>query len=102
DGDNKGALIPFTIDTRINFRKGKICPVLNLNAGYSVGVQNSSGLAANPSIGMKLYLTKKIAYIFNIGYKVQQQNVNLPDEYGVEIPRIVNYQFLSLSTGLTF
>jgi len=102
DGDNKGALIPFTVDTRINFRKGKISPVLNLNGGYSVGVQNSSGLAANPSIGMKLYLTKKIAYIFNIGYKVQQQNVKLPDEFGVEIPRIVNYQFLSLSTGLTF
>ncbi len=102
DGDSKGALIPFTIDTRINFKKGKITPVLNLNGGYSVGVQNSSGLAANPSIGLKLYLTKKIAYVFNIGYKVQQQNVKLPDEYGVEIPRIVNYQFLSLSTGLTF
>ena len=103
DGDKKGALIPFTIDTRISFRKGKkLAPVLNLNGGYSVGVQNSSGLAANPSIGMKLYVTKKIAYLFNVGYKVQQQNVKLPDEYGVEIPRIVNYQFLSLSMGLSF
>ncbi len=102
DGDNKGALIPFSIDTRINFRKGKLSPVLNLNAGYSVGVQNSSGLAANPSIGIKLYLTKKVAYLFNIGYKVQQQNVKLPDQYGVDIPRIINYQFLSLSTGLSF
>lgn len=102
DGDNKGALIPFTADTRINFRKGKLSPTLNLNGGYSVGVENSSGLIANPSIGMKLYLTKKIAYLFNIGYKVQQQNVKQPDEYGVDIPRIVNYQFLTLSTGLSF
>lgn len=102
DGDKSGALIPLSIDTRINFRKGKISPTLNLNGGYSVGVENSSGLSANPSIGMKLYLTKKIACLFNIGYKVQQQNVKLPDEYGVDIPRIVNYEFISLSTGLTF
>ncbi len=102
DGDQKGAMIPFTLDARINFKKGKLSPVLNLNGGYSVGVENSSGLAANPSIGIKYYLTKKIAYLFNIGYKVQQQRVMLPDQWGVPVPRIVNYQFLALSTGLTF
>lgn len=102
DGDEKGALMPLMLDARMNFRKGKYAPTLNLNCGYSVGFQNSSGIAANPSIGLKIYLTKKIAYLFNIGYKVQQQNVKKPDEYGKDIPRIVNYQFLSLSTGLSF
>lgn len=102
DGDEKGALMPITLDTRINFRKGKFTPVLNLNGGYSVGFQNSSGLAANPSIGIKIYLTKKIAYLFNMGYKVQQQNVKTLDQYGGTIVRIINYQFFALSTGLSF
>ncbi len=102
DGTKKGALMPLVIDTRINFWKGKFSPVLDLNGGYSVGFQYSSGIAANPSIGMKLYLTNKIAYLFNIGYKVQQLNVKTKDEYGGTIIRIVNYQFFSLSTGLSF
>jgi len=102
DGTKKGALMPITLDTRINFMKGKFSPVLNLNGGYSVGFQNSSGLAANPSVGMKIYLTKKIACLFNIGYKVQQQNVKTIDQYGGSIIRIVNYQFFALSTGLSF
>ena len=102
DGDNKGALIPLSIDSRINFIKNKFTPTFNLNVGYAIGVQNSSGLTANPSVGIKLYLTKKIGLLFNLGYKVQQQNIKRPDQYGVEIPRIVNYQFLSMSTGLFF
>lgn len=102
DGDNKGAMIPLTLDGRMNFKKGKFSPVLNLNMGYSIGVQNSSGLAANPSIGIKYYLSKKTAFLFNLGYKVQQQNIKIPDQYGVPLPRFVNYQFLSVSTGLSF
>ncbi len=102
NGTKKGALMPLMLDARINFLKGKYAPTLNLNCGYSVGFQNSSGIAANPSIGLKIYLTKKIAYLFNMGYKVQQQNVKKPDQYGVNINRIVNYQFFSLSTGLSF
>jgi len=102
DGDEKGALMPLMLDARFNFLKGKYAPTLNLNCGYSVGFQNSSGIAANPSIGFKMYLTKKIAYLFNIGYKVQQQNVKKPDQYGVDVTRIVNYQFFALSTGLSF
>jgi hypothetical protein len=102
DGDSKGAMIPLTIDARMNLKKGKFSPVLNLNGGYSIGVQNSSGLAANPSVGIKYYITKKIAFLFNLGYKVQQQNIKIPDQYGVPLPRFVNYQFLSVSSGLSF
>lgn len=102
DGDNKGALIPLTLDARMNFKKGRFSPVLNLNGGYSIGVENSSGLAANPAVGIKYFLTKKMALLASIGYKVQQQRVLVPDQYNVPVPRLVNYQFLSLSAGLSF
>jgi hypothetical protein len=102
DGDNKGALIPLTLDFRYNFKKGKITPTVNLNGGYSVGVENSSGLAANPSVGMKMFLNKKMALLFNLGYKVQQQTVKQKDQWGGYVNRIVDYQFLSLSAGLSF
>lgn len=102
DGTKKGALVPLTGDVRINFKKGKLSPTLNLNGGYSIGFQNSSGLTANPSIGLRLYLTKKIAFLANIGYKVQQQNVKRWDQYMVLVPRIVNFEYLMINTGLSF
>ncbi len=102
DGKNKGALMPLTVDVRMHYRKGKFSPLFNFNGGYSVGFDNSSGLIANPSIGLRLYLNKHIAYLFSIGYKVQQQRIFEKDEYGGLIPRIENFQFLQLNTGLSF
>lgn len=102
DADKKGAMIPFTLDARMHFKKGKFSPMLNLNGGYSVGIQNSSGLAANPAVGIRYYLSNKMAYVLTLGYKVQQQRVFLPDEYGGLIPRLVNYQFFQINTGLSF
>lgn len=102
DGDKKGAMIPVTLDARMNFKKGKFSPVFNINGGYSIGVENSSGLAANPAVGIKYFLTKKMAFVASLGYKVQQQRVFIADQYGVPLPRLVNYQFLSLSGGLSF
>lgn len=102
DGDNKGALLPLTLDFRYYMKKGKFTPVLNLNGGYSIGVENSSGLAANPSVGIKYFFNNKMAGLFNLGYKVQQQTVPQMDQWGGMVNRIVNYQFLSVSAGLSF
>jgi hypothetical protein len=102
DGTNKGALMPLTADVRMNLRKGKITPTLTLNGGYAVGFQTSSGLTANPTVGVRIYITKKIAFLFNMGYEVLQQNVQEPDQYGVLVPRILNYQYFSMNAGLSF
>lgn len=68
-------LIPVTIDLRATLLKGKTSPTINVNAGYApniLGVKEGGGFVVNPSIGIKTYLSKKTAFFFNLGYKVQQ------------------------------
>ena len=105
--DDSG-LMPITLDSRIMFLNKKFSPVLNLNGGYSVGLNNSGGLYANPSIGLRMFLSKKTALLFNIGYKVQQLTfktvTNYNYYYGQPYTKtsIENFNFLSFSLGVSF
>lgn len=83
--------IPVTIDSRIMFTKNKISPVLNLNGGYAVGVNNSGGFCLNPAAGVRLYLSQNIALLVNMGYKLQQVTFTSR-----------NFSFLTISAGVSF
>ncbi len=99
-------LIPITLDTRIMFSRKKIAPVLNLNGGYAAGVNNSGGFCLNPALGLRIFMTKKAAFIFNLGYKMQQLKItsSVWDVYGnlVKKTKIENFNFLTLSLGVSF
>lgn len=103
--DNSG-LIPITLDSRIMFLKKKVSPVLNINGGYSVGLNNSGGLYANPSIGLRAFLSRKTAFLFNIGYKLQQLTFETIPTYNYYTQQTVksteNFNFLSFSLGVSF
>ena len=68
-------LIPVTVDIRATLRKGKTSPTININAGYAPnvkGFKEGGGFTINPSFGIKTYISRKTAFIFNVGYKIQQ------------------------------
>lgn len=95
-------LIPITLDSRIMFSRKKIAPVLNINGGYSVGVNNSGGACLNPALGLRIFLSKKVAFLFNIGYKAQQLAVTSYDMYYNKKTSVDNFYFLTVSAGVSF
>jgi hypothetical protein len=120
-------LLPITFDARASLLKGRVSPVLTANIGYAVGINNANyklsvggneatppgwwlvegGLVINPQIGIKIYISEHVAYLFNVGYKWQAQEVTLAafDEFG-NVTHIntenVYFQFITISTGFAF
>lgn len=96
-------LMPITFDGRATILKGKVSPVFTANVGYSVGLNDvKGGLIINPQIGVKTYISKSVAYIFNIGYKWQAQEVSYPYTFRSTKTENVYFQFITISTGFTF
>ena len=95
--------VPITLDLRATFLKGKISPVFIANIGYSFGLYKyKSGLVINPQIGIKTYISKNVAYLFNVG-------CNLWNLQYVGNPYITQnnvttayFQFVTFSTGFSF
>jgi len=98
---NSGFL-PITFDSRIMFSRKKVSPVLNINGGYSVGVNNSGGGCLNPAIGLRIFLSKKAAFLFNVGYKTQQIAVTYYDMYNNKHTTVDNIYFITVSAGVSF
>ena len=89
---NSSTLIPISIDSRISFLKGKTSPLISTNVGYAIPRNSSSGtIFFNPQIGIRTYISENIAYLFNIGYKFESYTDS--NDY---------YQYISISTGLSF
>lgn len=114
DAYKSATLLPITIDTRVAFIKGQISPVFTLNAGWAFGLNNApSGFVFNPQFGIKTYISKNVAYLFNVGWKGQNSEVeylaynydsygNMVYPYYVTKTSKVNFQFISISTGFAF
>jgi hypothetical protein len=100
--------LPITFDGRATILKGKISPIFTANIGYAFGLNDSKGgVTFNPQIGIKTYLSKNIAYIFNFGYKLQAQIWDIPitDNVGQSLGTLKSklyYNFISFSTGFSF
>ncbi len=100
--------LPITFDGRATILKGKISPVFTANIGYAVGLNDiKGGLTFNPQIGIKTYISKNVAYLFNVGYKIQTQNweIQITDNSGQNLGTLsstVYYNFISVSTGFAF
>ena len=100
--------LPITFDGRTTILKGKISPVFAANIGYAFGLNDiKGGVTFNPQIGIKTYLSKNIAYIFNFGYKLQAQIWDIPitDNVGQSLGTLKSklyYNFISFSTGFSF
>jgi hypothetical protein len=100
------SLIPITFDARISLLPGKISPVLNFNIGYAAGINGSEGgTLIHPSLGLKIFVSKKIAYFFNLGYKWQKQEVLTGYDYyqyPYNFKHTANLTFITFSTGIVF
>lgn len=110
--------LPISFDARISILKGKFSPVFIANIGYALGLNNvKSGLCINPQIGIRKYISKNIAYLFNFGYKLQPQEITYLQPkyiqtvsggvgsiltYYTNETTTVNYGYLTISTGLSF
>jgi hypothetical protein len=106
DFHEKVVLLPWTIDARIAFLDKRISPVLNLNAGYAIPVYSGyGGLTANPSIGVRCYLSKNLAYLLSVGYKWQSEYAwYYGSNNGVytSATERVFYKYYSITTGVSF
>lgn len=78
DKYERATLAPITLDIRFAKTEGKYGPVINLCGGQSFSIEKaSSGYMINPSVGLRYYISEKIAMIFNLGYKWQEQQLAL-------------------------
>lgn len=104
DKYKNATLLPITVDARSTFLKGKVSPVFTANIGYAVGLNDvSSGLIINPQIGIKTYISRNVAYLFNVGYKWQAQEVTYyTNSYYDTKTENVFFQFITISTGFAF
>jgi hypothetical protein len=111
DKHKNASYIPLTFDVRASILKGVFSPVFNANLGYAIGLNSTEGsIVFNPSIGLKRYIKKDIAYTFNLGMKWIQKEiitgyettVELPDGNGKKLKENRYFQFITISTGISF
>jgi len=117
--------VPLFIDFRLNLPKEHFTPFLSGDFGYSLNLNPSrsgyfqsanfpfkeekGGLLINPAIGVKFFITHKVALNFSIGYKVQQweqiyffytnplYSYDMSHSYNK-----INYQYFNFKIGCTF
>ncbi len=112
DNYQNATLFPITLDSRVTILKGKVSPVFIWNFGYAVGLNDiKGGIIMNPQIGIKTFISKNVAYLFNFGYKLLGQEITYLDGYNYSNPisktpifvtENINLKFLTISTGFAF
>jgi hypothetical protein len=76
--------VPVYLDTKVFFTKTRFAPYLNFDIGYNLnfsdnyfyGSSASNGFIINPSLGLRVALTKKIGLTTTLGYKYLGQSVD--------------------------
>ena len=69
---DKARFIPITFDFRTHLTNTRWSPMINLAAGYAVGIDDlRGGLIINPQIGCQGFISDKVAVFFSVGYKWQ-------------------------------
>ncbi len=101
-------LTPLTLDARITMAKTKIRPVFIINGGYSFGWNGIlGGYVINPQLGFKAYISKKVAFVVNFGYRIQAKWVYIDAPVNHEMyldPEKLKYyyQYSTISAGFSF
>ena len=112
---------PLFLDVRYYPLKKRVTPVIDLGAGYALNWLRSTrstrsttqvsmtkgGALAYSQVGVRIYVSQNVSWIFGLGYRFQQGWSTLPytDANGMEIGEYVRQQyshFFTLKTGLTF
>lgn len=89
-------------DYRLTFLEGRVSPVFIANVGTSIGANDSYGqLLIHPQLGMRVYLSKNVAYLLNFGYKWQQEEITIYGGVNKKV-EIVFFKYVTISTGLSF
>lgn len=100
-------LVPVTFDARATLLKGKTSPTININFGYAPnikGFKEGGGFVVNPSFGVKTYVSRKTAFFFNVGYKIQQGKYDYyaGGDFINKKKATVTYSFINFSLGFAF
>ena len=111
----QSSIFPMFIDFRINFLKRRFSPFVTFSGGYSIfhnydlgnNIENTlkGGLLLSSSVGLKAFVSNKIALNFSVGYRIQQYSYWVSNRYiSNEIigwnKGIWNY--IDIKTGITF
>ncbi len=69
------AFLPLFADLRVNFLKTTVTPFVDVAAGWTFGLapeKDVGGVLANPSFGVKFFVSPKVALQFSVGYRYQE------------------------------
>lgn len=112
---SKSTYLPVSLDVRMSLLKDKFTPTINANIGYAFALNGAveGGYVVNPTVGFKVDVSEKVAYLFNVGVKFQQQTyVNEMNNVYYDGQNYYPYltkdntqhvfKYLTLSTGFQF
>jgi len=95
-------LVPITFNLKTTLLKGKTSPTINLSGGYSYGLDDAvGGPVFNGSIGIKTFLNEKIAFVLDIGYRMQEQKIEYYYNNYLRAEKF-NFKFITVNTGFVF
>ena len=111
-----GSMFPIFIDFRINFIKRRFTPFVTFSGGYSIfknwgnSIENTlkGGLLLSSSVGLKAFVSNKIALNFSFGYRIQQYSYWFSDPYNYNPHNEIIgwnkgiWNYIDIKTGITF
>ena len=114
----QSSIFPMFIDFRINFIKRRFSPFVTFSGGYSIfhnydlgiGIENTlkGGLLLSSSVGLKAFVSNKIALNFSVGYRIQQYSYWFSDPNNYNPSNLIigwnkgNWNYIDIKTGITF
>jgi hypothetical protein len=99
--DTYGNRTPIFLDMRFPIIKGQFSPSFNLATGTLIGEKDNFFI--NPSFGIKVFISKNVAYNFNLGMNIKKRYLTYYT--GNQNPyktQIFIWQYLSFATGFSF
>jgi hypothetical protein len=114
----QSSIFPMFIDFRINFLKRRFSPFVTFSGGYSIfhnydlgnNMENTlkGGLLLSSAVGLKAFVSNKIALNFSIGYRIQQYSYWFSDPGNYNPGNLIigwnkgNWNYIDIKTGITF
>ena len=118
-GTSFQSMIPIFADLRFNLLKGSVKPFIIAAGGYSLIYSSTKdnyitykgGLLLNPSVGVKIFVSSKIALNFSVGYRMQKYSYVINSQYNSKYNMYNSYypsnilctlNFINIKTGINF
>ena len=109
-------MFPVFIDFRINFIKRRFTPFVTFSGGYSIfknwgnSLENNlkGGLLLSSAVGLKAFVSNKIALNFSVGYRIQQYSYWFSETNNYNPSNLIigwnkgNWNYIDIKTGITF